>query len=183
MPEDESPRPRMMRRLVLAIARAVALLILVAGFSGVMAMALPNVQPATRYMSALLLGVIIFESLRPRSRQSIAAVVAPSEAPAATSDELIDAQHIIDNLRSEADRSRLEGQKRADSLKRDVEDLLEKNAGLRQQIDKITGDLALARTTASQFEAEHAHTQRAAGKALDEIQKTRTANDQLRTQI
>ena len=68
MPEDESPRPRMMRRLVLAIARAVALLILVAGFSGVMAMALPNVQPATRYMSALLLGVIIFESLRPRSR-------------------------------------------------------------------------------------------------------------------
>jgi CheY-like chemotaxis protein len=192
MPADESPRPRLMRRLVLAIARAVALLILVAGFSGTLAIALPNVQPLTRYVSALLLGVIIFESLRPRPRErAVVAAADPMAMPAATSDELIDAQRIIDELRSEAERGRAEAQKHADSLKHDVQDLLEKNAGLRQQIDRVTADLSQARTTASerekqlreQFEAENTHVQRAAGKALDEIQKTRTANDQLRAQI
>jgi hypothetical protein len=131
MPADESPRPRLLRRLVLAIARAIALLILVAGFSGVAAIALPNVPPLTRYISALLLGVIIFESLRPRARHAAVAVSAAGDSaamPAATSDELIDAQRIIDQLRSEAERSRLEAQKRADSLTHDVQDLLEKNA-------------------------------------------------------
>jgi CheY-like chemotaxis protein len=192
MPADESPRPRLMRRLVLAVARAVALLILVAGFSGTLAIALPNVQPLTRYVSALLLGVIIFESLRPRPRERAAVAAAdPIAMPAATSDELIDAQRIIDELRSEAERGRVEAQQRADSLRHDVKDLLEKNEGLRQQVDKITADLTQARASASErekqlrdhFEAENTNVQRAAGKALDEIQKTRTANEQLRTQI
>ncbi|HEX9500697.1 MAG TPA: response regulator, partial [Thermoanaerobaculia bacterium] len=190
MPEEETPRPRLMRRLVLAVARAVALLILVAGFSGALAIALPNVRPLTRYASALLVGVIIFESLRPRGRQPVAAA-APAVAPVATSDELIDAQRIIDELRSEAERNRLETQKRADSLTHDVQDLLHKNAGLRQQIDKVTAELGQARTSAAerekqlreQFEAENTHVQRAAGKALDEIQKTRTASDALRVQL
>src|SRR5260370_12000976 len=103
MLEEETPRPRLMRRLVLAVSRAVALLILVAGFSGALAIALPNVRPLTRYASALLVGVIIFESLRPRGRQPVAA-----PAPVATSDELIDAQRIIDELPSEPERNRLE---------------------------------------------------------------------------
>src|SRR5260370_25668884 len=191
MPEEETPRPRLMRRLVLAVARAVALLILVAGFSGALAIALPNVRPLTRYASALLVGVIIFESLRPRGRQPVAAAAASAVAPVATSDELIDAQRIIDELRSEAERNRLETQKRADSLTHDVQDLLHKNAGLRQQIDKVTAELGQARTSAAerekqlreQFEAENTHVQRAAGKALDEIQKTRTASDALRVQL
>jgi len=39
MPEDGSPRPRLLRRLSLAIARAVALLILIGGFAGVLSAA------------------------------------------------------------------------------------------------------------------------------------------------
>ncbi|HEY8183285.1 MAG TPA: response regulator [Thermoanaerobaculia bacterium] len=167
-------------------------MILVAGFSGTLAIALPRVQPVTRYATALVLGVAIFESLRPRERQkAVVAAADPMAMPAATSDELIEAQRIIDELRSEAERGRAEAQKRADSLKHDVQDLLEKNSELRQQIDKVTADLSQARTTAAerekklreQFEAENTHVQRAAGKALDEIQKTRNANEQLRAQI
>ncbi|MDQ6800035.1 MAG: response regulator [Acidobacteriota bacterium] len=179
-----------MRRLVIAISRAVALLILVAGLSGALAIALPNVQPIIRYASALFLGVALFETLRPWARRP-AAVVAPADVPAATSDELIDAQRTIDQLRSEAERNRVDAQKRADSLTHDVQDLLEINAGLRQQVDKGTSELAEARTKAAerekrlreQFEAENTHVQRAAGKALDEIQKTRTVNDELRAQV
>ena len=194
MPADESPRPRLMRRLVLAIARAVALLILIAGFSGALTIALPKASPLIHYGAAILLGVIVFETLRPRPRvaQSIAAPVSadPMAMPAVTSDELIEAQRLIDELRSEGDRNRLEAQKRADSLKHDVQELLTTNAGLRQQIDSLNGDVAKARTTAAErekqlrdhFEAENTHVQRAAGKALEEIQKTRTANDQLRAQ-
>jgi CheY-like chemotaxis protein len=175
MPEDGSPRPRMMRRLVLAIARAIALFLLVAGLSGALAIGLPNVDPLRRYIAALIVGVIIFESLRPRERR-------PPVAP-----DIADAQRRIDELQAEVE-------SRAKAL-----------AGLRQQVDRAESELAEAHATADEqerlrkaeadeagrrerearekWEAENQHVQRAAGKALEEIQRTRSANEELRAQI
>jgi CheY-like chemotaxis protein len=207
MPEDGSPRSRPLRRLLLAIARAVALLILVAGFSGTVAIALPSLDPLVRYAAALVIGVALFETLRPREKRTIVAAV-PAEAPVepdTASEALAAAQHTIDELRADAQRSREETQNRTDSLTRDVKDLLEINAGLRQQIEKLESQAAEIRAKAAeesrlrtadaeeararehqlreQFEAESTHLQRAAAKALDEIQKTRATSDQLRAQI
>jgi hypothetical protein len=206
MPDDGSPR-RLMRRLVVAVARALALLILVAGFSGALAIALPNVQPLLRYGAALLLGVTIFETLRPRRREAAAAAVAPpspAESPVTgpSAEELTAAQRVIEELKSDAERSRQEAQKRTDSLNHDVQELLATNASLRQQIDKTEADLKQTRAKAAadtkqireqldteltqtrtkaaaetkklreEFEAESAQLQRGASKALEEIEKT-----------
>ena len=155
----------MMRRLLLAIARAVALLILVAGFSGALTLALPNVSPAIRYGSALVLGVAIFETLRPRERR--AAIAEPVAAvPVGASEDLVEAQRVIDELRTEIQRNREESQGRTDSLTRDVQDVLQTNSGLRQKIDSVESTLSQARA-----------------KAAEEIQKARAGNDQLRAQI
>src|SRR5437867_7759051 len=91
MPEDGSPRPRMMRRLMLAIARAIALFLLVAGLSGALAIGLPNVAPVRRYIAALIVGVIVFESLRPRERR-------PAVPP-----DVAEAEHRIDELQAEVE--------------------------------------------------------------------------------
>lgn len=175
MPEDGSPRPRMMRRLVLAIARAIALFLLVAGLSGALAIGLPNVDPLRRYIAALIVGVIVFESLRPRERR-------PPVAP-----DIAEAQRRIDELQAEVE-------SRAKAL-----------AGLRQQVDRAESELAEAHAAANEqeqlrkaeadeagrrerearekWEAENQHVQRAAGKALEEIQRTRATNEELRAQF
>src|SRR5713226_3089128 len=103
MPEDGSPRPRMMRRLVLAIG-------------------LPNVDPLRRYVAALIVGVIVFESLRPRERR-------PPVAP-----DIAEAQHRIDELQGEVE-------SRAKAL-----------AGLRQQVDRAESELAEAHAAADEQE-------------------------------
>ncbi len=165
----------MMRRLVLAIARAIALFLLVAGLSGALAIGLPNIDPLRRYVAALIVGVIVFESLRPRERR-------PPVAP-----DIAEAQHRIDELQGEVE-------SRAKAL-----------AGLRQQVDRAESELAEAHAAADEqerlrkaeadetgrrerearekWEAENQHVQRAAGKALEEIQRTRSSNDELRAQI
>src|SRR6266852_505813 len=186
MPDDGSPRPRLMRRLLLAIARAIALLILVAGFSGALAIALPKVSPAVRDASALVAGVAIFETLRPRERHAVAAEAA-APVPLDSSEDLVEAHRVIEELRAEMQRTRDESQGRSDSLTHDVQDLLQINDGLRQQIDSVESTLAQARAKAiedrEKHEAESKNVQQAASKALDEIQKMRATNDQHRAQI
>src|SRR6266542_1479530 len=80
MPEDGSLRPRPMRRLMFAIARAAALFILVTGI-----------------YAALAAGVVIYEMLRPMKRA--AAVPAPQAVVDDTA--ALDAQRTIDQLRDE----------------------------------------------------------------------------------
>src|SRR5437879_2916251 len=139
----------MMRRLLLAIARAVALLILVAGFSGALTLALPNVSPAIRYGSALLLGVALFETLRPRERRD--SIAEPGTVvPAGTPEDLVEAQRVIDELRTEIQSNREESQGRTDSLTRDVQDVLQINSGLRQQIDSVESTLSQVRAKAAE---------------------------------
>ena len=173
----------MPRRLLLAIARAVALLILVAGFSLALTLALPRVQPVPRYAAALVLGVAIFEGLRPRERRTVVVEPSVAEVPVSTSEDLLEAQRLIDELHQEIQRTRDESQGRADSLTRDVQDLLQINAGLRQQIESVESTLAQTSANAAhdraKYEAESKNVQSAAGKALDEIQKTRATNDAL----
>src|SRR5438876_167162 len=119
MPEDGSPRPRLLRRLSLAIARAVALLILVGGFAGVLALAAPRLETLPRYVSALLLGVVIFESLRPREKRVVIETPAPAEAAPVVVP--------VDTREADAHIAR---------LKSDIEDLVEINDALRQQTER-----------------------------------------------
>ena len=54
-----------MRRLLLATARAVILLILITGIYGALTIALPRPPAANRAVAALVIGVIIFETMSP----------------------------------------------------------------------------------------------------------------------
>ena len=148
MPEDGSPRPRPVRRLLLALARAAALFILVAGIYGAATIALPQTPLLNRAIASLLIGVVIYEMLRrPRRIESVASP-APVEAPPDNSAELLEAQHAIDGLRGEAEAAR----------NREAQ-------------------------TREQYERENENLQRAANRALEEIQRVRSTNDDLRGQL
>src|SRR5438105_6958774 len=148
MPEDGFSRPRPMRRLLLAISRAAALFILVTGIYGAATIALPQAPLLNRAIASLLIGVVIFEMLR-RPRKI---VYVPSETavetPSDNSEELREAQHAVDQLRSEVEAAR------------------NREAQAREE-----------------YERESEHLQRAASRALEEIQKIRAVNDDLRGQI
>ena len=146
MADEGSQRPRMMRRLMVAIARAIALLILVAGLAAALTIALPTVDPVRRYIAALIVGVAIFESLRPRKGPVPVQTAPPIPA------DIVEAQRSIDDLRSEHE-------------------------------SKVA---ALTKAHASEIEkheAESENVQRAAARALEEIQRSRAASDELRTKV
>jgi CheY-like chemotaxis protein len=148
MPEDGSPRPRPVRRLLLALARAAALFILVAGIYGAATIALPKTPLLNRAIASLLIGVVIYEMLRrPRRIQSVASAGLVEASPD-NSEELLEAQHAVDRLRGEAEAARnREGHAR------------------------------------EQYERENENLQRAANRALEEIQRVRSANDDLRGEL
>ena len=211
MPEDGSPRPRPMRRLLLAMARAVALLILVTGIHGALAIALPRIPPLSRYIAALVAGVIIFEMLRrPPRRRAI--VTAPGEEPVSLPADLMEAQRTIDDLRAETESARREAAARVAALTRDLQDSIEANTALRQQVERAessigglsqaleqarasaadeasarAGEAEQARTRESQnrerYESETGNLQRSATKAMEEIQRSRATADELRGQF
>src|SRR5207253_7414707 len=104
-----------------------------------------------------ILGVAIFETLRPRERRGSLAEPAAVER-AGTSEDLVEAQRVIEELRTEIQSGRDESQGRSDSLTRDVQDLLQINSGLRQQIDSIESTLSQARAKAAE-EAQKVRTQ------------------------
>ena len=146
MADEGSQRPRMMRRLMVAIARAIALLILVAGLAAALTIALPTVDPVRRYIAALIVGVAIFESLRPRKGPVPVQTAPPIPA------DIVEAQRSIDDLRSEHE-------------------------------SKVA---ALTKAHASEIEkheAESENVQRAAARALEEIQRSRAASDELRGKV
>ena len=146
MADEGSQRPRMMRRLMVAIARAIALLILVAGLAAALTIALPTVDPVRRYIAALIVGVAIFESLRPRKGPVPVQTAPPIPA------DIVEAQRSIDDLRSEHE-------------------------------SKVA---ALTKAHASEiekYEAESENVQRAAARALEEIQRSRAASDELRGKV
>jgi len=211
MPEDGSPRPRPMRRLLLAMARAVGLLILVTGIHGALAIALPQTPPLNRYIAALVAGVILFEMLR-RPRRPRAIVTAPGEEPVLLPADLMEAQRSIDDLRAETESARSEADARVAALTRDLQDSIEANTALRQMVERAessigglsqaleqarasaadeararAGEAAQARTRESQnrekYEAESNHLQHAASKAMEEVQRTRATADELRGQF
>ena len=141
-----------MRRLLLAISRAAALFILVTGIYGAATIALPQAPLLNRAIASLLIGVVIFEMLR-RPRKIVyvpseTAVEAPVGAPSDDSEELREAQHAVDQLRSEVEAAR------------------NRETQAREE-----------------YERESEHLQRAASRALEEIQKIRAVNDDLRGQI
>ena len=146
MADEGSQRPRMMRRLMVAIARAIGLLILVAGLAAALTIALPTVDPVRRYIAALIVGVAIFESLRPRKGPVPVQTAPPIPA------DIVEAQRSIDDLRSEHE-------------------------------SKVA---ALTKAHASEIEkheAESENVQRAAARALEEIQRSRAASDELRGKV
>ena len=204
MPEDGSPRPRPMRRLLLAMARAVALLILVTGIHGALAIALPRTPAVYRYIAAVVVGVIIFEMLRrpPRPRTI---VTAPGEEPVTLPLDLMEAQRTIDGLRAETESARSEADARVAALTRDVQDLIANNTALREQAERaessiggLSQALEQARASAAgeaeqagsreskireKYESENDHLQRAATKAMEEVQRARATADDLRGQL
>ena len=159
MPEDGSLRPRPMRRLMFAIARAAALFILVTGIYGALSVALPSAPMLNRAIAALAAGVVIYEMLRPMKRA--AAVPAPQAVVDDTA--ALDAQRTIDQLRDEYE-SRIAAL--AQARVADEEEARNREAQVRQQ-----------------YERESEHAQRAASRALEEIQRSRAANDQLRAEV
>ncbi len=198
MPEDGSTRPHLIGRLLIAIGRAAALLILVTGIYGALAIALPRTPPLPRSIAALVGGVIIFELLRPRKRQYPA--------------DVDEAHNMIDSLHAEAESLRSESETQLDSVRREIEKLTEVNDALRQQIDRsestiegLNDELSTVRDLAAeearsrategeqartrekqireQYEAESKNIQHAASKALEEIQRTRASSDELRGQL
>ena len=148
MPEDGSPRPRPVRRLLLAFARAAALFVLVAGIYGAATIALPQTPLLNRAIASLLIGVVIYEMLRRPRRIEYVPSSAAVEAPPDNSEELLEAQHAVDRLRGEAEAAR------------------NREAQAREQ-----------------YERENENLQRAANRALEEIQRVRSANDELRGQL
>src|SRR5712691_3185779 len=176
MPEDRSPRPRPMRRLLLAMARAVALLVLVTGIHGALAIALPAAAPVTRYVAALVAGVIVFEMLRRPGRRG-ATVIAPAEEMPA---DLTEAQRTIDDLRAELQRAAASIGGLSDALE-------QARAAAAEEARARSGEVEQAGERESeirkQYESETEHLQRAASKALEEIQRTRSTADDLRGQF
>src|SRR5581483_2226983 len=140
MPEDGSLRPRPMRRLAIAIARAVALFILVTGIYGALAIGLPRWPVLNRSIAALLIGVTIFEMLRPAKRR-VAVPAAASEA----------APVVIDN-----------------SL-----ELAEARATIEKLSDALETSRNRESEMRSEYERETEHLQRAASRALEEIERDR----------
>src|SRR5437867_8150873 len=189
MPEDGSPRPRPMRRLLLAMARAAALLILVTGIHGALAIALPRTPAAYRYIAAVVVGVIIFEMLRrpPRPRTI---VTAPGEEPVTLPLDLMEAQRTIDGLRAETESARSEADARVAALTRDMQDLIATNTALREQSERAESSIgglsqALEQARASAAgEAEQASTRESKiRKAMEEVQRVRATADDLRGQL
>src|SRR5207253_4498620 len=153
----------------------------------VLALAAPRLGNLPRYVSALLLGVVIFESLRPREKRVVIETPAPAEAAPV--------------LAPPADTS--EADAHIARLKSDIEDLVEINDALRQQsergessVKQLNDELAKLRAQMAteadagrarekkirdQYEAESEHVQRAAAKAMEEIQRNRASNDEFRT--
>ena len=146
MADEGSQRPRMMRRLMVAIARAIGLLILVAGLAAALTIAFPTVDPVRRYIAALIVGVAIFESLRPRKQPAAPLQTAPIPA------DIIEAQRSSDELQSEHE----------------------------SQIAALTKAHA---AEIEQYEAETENVQRAAARALEEIQRSRAASDEQRAKV
>src|SRR5947209_5339332 len=159
MTDEGSPRPRLLRRLLLATARAIALLILVTGIYGALAIGLPQISILSRSIAALIAGVIVFETLRPARRPP---------APAAPLVP-VDAQPIIDDLRAKAERIQSESEERI--------------AVLSQALEEARAAGASEAQTRAGEKAESENVQRAATRALEEIQRSRAANDELRGQL
>ncbi|HLJ73295.1 MAG TPA: response regulator [Thermoanaerobaculia bacterium] len=136
-----------MRRLAMAIARAVALFILVTGIYGALAIALPRWPVLNRSIVALLVGVTIFEILR-RPRRAVTVPVPAQDLSPVVIDgsvELAEARATIEKLR----------------------DALETARNRESEVR-------------SEYERESEHLQRAASRALEEIQRTRASHDELR---
>jgi len=146
MTDAGSVRSSRIRRLIVAIARATALFILVAGIYGAAAIARPQSSVLVRSIVALGIGVVIFEMLRPARR----AITVPVEGNVVVdnSAELAEAREMIDLLRVEIGAAR------------------DRESEIRQQ-----------------YERESEHLQRAASRALDEIQRIRAAHDEARGQL
>src|SRR6202040_564028 len=99
MPEDGSPRPRPVRRLLIAISRAAALFILVTGIYGAATIAVPQAPLLNRAIASLLIGVIIFEMLRRPRRTVYVPSEAPVESPTDNKEERLETQNAVNQLR------------------------------------------------------------------------------------
>src|SRR5438874_1414286 len=135
MVDAESLRPSKIRRLMVAFARATALFILVAGIYGVAAIALPRTPVLNRSIAALLIGVIIFEMLRPPRR--VVSVPAEAAEPVDNSVELAEAQQVIEQLRSEADSVRQREAVAREHFERESEQLQRAATRTLEELQKI----------------------------------------------
>src|SRR5881394_119013 len=148
MPEDGQGRPHPVRRLLLALARAAALFVLVAGIFAAITVALPETTLLSRAIASVLAGVFVYELLR-RPRRAPAAV-STELAPDNTA-ELQEAQYALRQLRLQTETAK------------------QREAELETSREQLRRD-------AENFKA-------AAARAAEEIQRIRTANDELRGQI
>ena len=178
MPEDGSPRPRPMRRLLLAMARAVALLTLVTGIDVALTIALPQTSSLSRHISALIAGVILYELLRPARRR--AATTASAEPAAAIPADSLEAQTMIEQLRAEIARAEASIADLSQALEHARASAAEDARSRAAEREESQGRESELR---QQYETETEHLQRAGAKALDEIQRGRSASDELRGQL
>src|SRR5438105_3280473 len=145
MPEDGSPRPRPMRRLLLAMARAVILLILITGIHGVLAIAFPRTPAVNRAVAAFVIGVIIFETLRATRRSSSSAIGTDNEnalererARASSLDgRLASVLQEVEELRGE----RMKLEKLATGHENDLRDAIAARDAARAELRSVTGKL------------------------------------------
>ena len=163
MPEDGSPRPRPMRRLLLAMARAVILLILITGIYGALTIALPRPPAANRAVAALVIGVIIFETLRATRRPASSAIGTGNEsriaalsdavekARTSAADQAQEIQRLREQIEPERARaSSIEG--RLASTQQELEAIRAERANLQKLVADYENDLVRSRESARALE-------------------------------
>jgi len=158
MSEDGSPRHRLMRRTLIAGARAAGLFILIAGIDGVLAITVPGLTDTPRAIVALLAGVILFELLRPARRPRPSAVPGYDETDARGSEELATLRATTLHLRAE------------------IETIEEARRALAIDLDQ-------ARERIADVEQANALLQEGTTRVLEESERHRSANVDLETRL